>query len=92
MAFGCPRPRPEHPQLNTFFPVDMTATLFMTCREVKNDPSTGTDLFQMFLAGGTVNEWWLATFGKVGDHRRLLGLQLDAVSRVIIDGYPDLGF
>lgn len=92
-AFG--NPSPQHktlPELNSFFPCDMKARLYMCARKVEHDPYAGEAVWQTFLFGGTVNQWWAARNDRFEENEEFLACQCEAVREVITQSFPDLGF
>lgn len=92
-AFGFPTPLgKELPDLPSFFPCEMKARLYMCARKVEHDAFKGQEVFQTFLFGGTVNNWWAEKNGRHEENDEFLECQLEAVREVIKTSYPDLGF
>ncbi len=92
-AFGFPTPLgKELPQLNSFFPCDMKAVLYMCARKVEHADYSGEATWQTFLFGGTVNQWWAQQNQRPEENEEFLQCQLEAVREVITSSYPTLGF
>jgi len=92
-AFGFPSPqRKQLPQLDSFFPCDMKAVLYMSARKVEHADYSGEATWQTFLFGGTVNQWWAEQNDRREENDEFLECQLEAVREVIKGSYPDLGF
>ena len=90
VAFGRPCPRPTHP--TSFFPVRMSAKLYMCFQADEDDADFGEPVYRTYLFGGTVNESWADTPEKEAENERFLGLQMGAVEKVMTSSYADVGF
>jgi hypothetical protein len=91
-AFGFPN-RLRLPGLQSFFSTDMKARLYMCARKVERDPYAGEAVWQTFLFGGTVNKWWARQgYGRTKENDDFLEAQLEAVRKVMLTSYPELGF
>lgn len=86
-SFGQPSPRPEQFP-DSFFPVRMKARIYMAWREVEKDNDLLEPAYQTFLFGGTIND----LYPDKAENERFLGLQMDAVRKVMRGSYRDLGF
>ena len=92
-AFGFPNPQGQSmPELNSFFPCDMKATLYMCARKVEHAEYSGQATWQTFLFGGTVNQWWAEKNRRFEENDEFLECQLEAVREVIKRDYPELGY
>jgi hypothetical protein len=90
VAFGQPCPRPSHP--TSFFPVRMSAKLYMCFHADEQDTDFDEPVHRTFLFGGTINETWADTPEKKKENERFLALQMNAVEKVMTHSYKDVGF
>src|SRR5579883_1095275 len=84
LALGAPHPRAGFPV--SFMPTKLAGRVRMCWKEEWSD-ELGELAFKTFIFGGTINEDWK----DAKENARFLQLQEDALTRVIEDGFPDLG-
>lgn len=82
-----------------FFPVPMTAQLYMSFREATEDNDLGEPAYQTFFFGGTINQWYADHVADEAERAQrrafnegFLRAQMTAVERVMRDDFGDLGF